>query len=72
MKVTTGRVVGGKIVLDDGTLIEGQTVTVLAPEPGEGFELDEAATQALLASMRQLDEGQFVDGDELLEKLRRS
>jgi len=69
MRITTGKVVGGKIVIDDAPLTEGQSVTVLAPEQGETFELDGKAEAALVAAMRELDSGQALVGDDLLATL---
>ena len=39
MKVATGKVIGGKVVVDDTVLVEGSTVTVLAREDDESFEV---------------------------------
>ena len=39
MLITTGKVLGGIIKLDEKSLPEGAIVTVLAPEGDETFEL---------------------------------
>jgi len=48
MKVITGKVVTGRIVIDGEPLGEGSTVTVLAPEHDETFVLDSQADTTLL------------------------
>jgi hypothetical protein len=69
MRITTGKVVGGKVVIVDAPLAEGQSVTVLAAEEGETFELDSTAEAALLAAMRELDGGEALSGDDLIATL---
>ena len=39
MKIATGKVVGGKVVVDGGPLEEGASVTVLARDGENGFTL---------------------------------
>lgn len=50
MRVTTGRVVNGKIEVADEELVEGMTVTILTPEDSGTFFLGSEAAVALLAS----------------------
>ncbi len=40
MRITTGRVVDGNIVVDGERLEEGATVTVLTPDIDDDFTLD--------------------------------
>jgi redox-sensitive bicupin YhaK (pirin superfamily) len=70
MKVVTGKVVAGQIVIEGEPLEEGATVTVLAPERDETFTLDAQAETALLVAMAEADRGEVVSGEELLRKLR--
>jgi hypothetical protein len=70
MKVITGKVVAGKIVIEGEPLEEGSTVTVLAPERDEVFGLDAEAEAALLAAMAEADRNEVVTGEELLSQLR--
>jgi len=70
MRITTGKVVAGKIVLDDVPLEEGTAVTVLAPESGETFELDPAQEAELLAAIGEIESGLSVDGNALLKSLQ--
>jgi hypothetical protein len=71
MKVATGKVVSGKIVVDGNPFPEGSTVTVLAPEDGEAFELSAEDEVALLAAIEEADRGDVIDGDQFLRDLGR-
>jgi phosphoglycerate dehydrogenase-like enzyme len=70
MRIATGRVVQGKLVLDGDSLEEGATVTVLVPERDETFELTPDEELALAESLDQAARGQFVDAETLLRELR--
>ncbi len=72
MKVVTGKVVAGRIVIEGEPLEEGCTVTVLAPEHDEVFALDVQTEAALLAAMAEADRGEVITGEQLLSKLRDS
>ena len=69
MKVATGKVVSGKIVVDGNPFSEGSTVTILAPEDGEVFELGADDEAALLAAIEEADRGDVIDGDQFLRDL---
>jgi hypothetical protein len=71
MKVTTGTVVDGKVLVEGEALPEGSTVTVLLREDEERFELTPEEEAELLASISDVESGKFISGDELLERLRR-
>jgi len=71
MRVTTGKVVNGKIEVADEELAEGMMVTILAPEDLGAFTLGPEAEAALLASIEEADRGEMISGEELLRKLRR-
>lgn len=71
MKVATGRVVDGKIVLDGEPLAEGSVVTVVAREDDEAFDVSPDEEKALLAAIAQADRGEVVSWEELQERLRR-
>lgn len=71
MRVTTGRVVNGKIEVSDEELAEGMIVTILTPEDNGSFALGTEAEAALLASIEEADRGEVISGDELLRELRR-
>jgi hypothetical protein len=70
MKVVTGKVVAGRIVVEGEPLEEGCTVTVLAPEQGETFVLDSEAETSLLAAMAEGDRNEVITGEQLINKLR--
>ena len=71
MKVATGTVVGGKVLLEGEALPEGSTVTVLLREDEEAFDLTPEEEAELLASIADVESGKFISGDELLKRLRR-
>ena len=71
MRVTTGRVVNGKIEVPDEELAEGMVVTILTPEDRGAFTLGPEAEAALLASIEEADRGEVISGEELLRELRR-
>lgn len=71
MRLITGTVVDGKVVVDGETLAEGETVTVLLSENGETFELGPGEEAELLESIASIERGDFVSGEQLLERLRR-
>lgn len=72
MRVTTGRVVEGRIEVPGESFAEGQAVTVLAPEGDETFSLSPEDEAALLAAMAEGDRGEVVSAEEFLESLGRN
>ena len=68
MKIATGNVVGGEVVVEGGSLEEGAFVTVLARDGGGGFTLF-AEEPELLLSIAEADRGETVFAEEVLEKL---
>jgi hypothetical protein len=71
MKIASGRVLGGKIVFDDPIFVEGMTVTVLAREDNEPFEVSLEMEAALLEAIGEANRGETAGGDEVLTELRR-
>jgi hypothetical protein len=72
MKVATGKVVGGKVVVEGVTLEEGTSVTVLAKDDEGGFTLTPEEEEAeLLLSIAEADRGETVSAEEVLAKLAR-
>jgi hypothetical protein len=53
MKVATGRVVGGKVVLEGEPLPEGAVVTVVARDHEDSFEVAPEEEQALLEAIQR-------------------
>ena len=71
MRVTTGKVVAGRVVVEGPPLEEGATVTVIAAEDAETFELAPAEEAALLAAIAEADQGDLLDGAEKLVRMDR-
>jgi len=71
MQVTTGTVIGGKVVVEGVPLVEGSVVAVLSREPEEPFTLSPEDEDELLAAMAEIERGEFVSADKLLESLRK-
>ena len=71
MKVATGTVIDGKIVVEGELPAEGTKVTVVLREDEETFELTPEQEEELLASIAEIERGDYITGDELLERLRR-
>jgi hypothetical protein len=71
MKVATGRVVGGKVVLEGEPWAEGSVVTVVGRDDEETFDVSPEEERALLEAIAQADRGQVVSWEELREQLRR-
>ncbi len=70
MRIASGKVVSGRVVVEGEPLPEGSALTILAREADETFELDEAAEAELLESIAEADRGQLISAEEVLRKLR--
>jgi hypothetical protein len=71
MKVATGKVIGGKVVLDGVSLEEGTAVTVLAKDDEGGFDLTPEQEAELLLSIAEADRGETVSAEDVLTRLAR-
>jgi len=71
MKVATGKVVDGKVLLEGEPLAEGSIVTVLAQDDDETFDVTPEQEQELLAAMAEAERGEVISWEELREQLRR-
>jgi hypothetical protein len=69
MRIAPGKVVNGRVELDV-ELPEGTSVTVLALEGDETFEVDAETEQMLLQSMAQCEKGQTTPMADLVSELR--
>ena len=69
MRVTTGKVIEGKVVVEGSPLEEGAVVTVLAREAEETFRLTPEEEAELLLSIEEADRGETVSLEEVLAKL---
>ncbi|MFT3665416.1 hypothetical protein [Piscinibacter sp.] len=70
MKLATGSVVDGKIVLEGEALPEGTVVTVLAPEGDGTFLVPPELESELDESIAQSLRGETIPVSEALRKLR--
>ena len=70
MRVATGKVVGGKVVVEGVALAEGTSVTVLVRENDETFEVDPSQERELLRALLEAERGDVTTSDELLKDLR--
>jgi len=71
MQVTTGTVIGGKVVVEGVPLVEGSVVAVLSREPGVPLALSAQDEDELLAAVAEIERGEFISPEELLESLRK-
>lgn len=73
MKVTTGTVVAGKIVVEDPELQDGTNVYIVIrePEDGESVQLSREELAELEAGIAEADRGEVIASDELFRRLRR-
>ncbi|HKR65075.1 MAG TPA: hypothetical protein VJZ00_15180 [Thermoanaerobaculia bacterium] len=69
MKIATGTVTRGTIVIEGEPFAEGEKVTVFSHEGGTPFRVSPEEKRLLLQSMAEADRGDVVDGDELLAEL---
>ena len=69
MRIAPGKVVNGRVELD-AELPEGASVTVLALEGDETFEVSAETEQMLLQSIAQCESGQTTPMADLLSELR--
>jgi hypothetical protein len=70
MQVTTGTVVGGKVVVEGDPLPEGAVVTVLVRDAEETFEVPPELEAELQESIAQLERGETMSAGQLLARLR--
>ena len=72
VKIATGTVTHGTIVVEGEPFTEGEKVTVLSYAVREPFRVSAEEKRLLLESIAQADRGQFVDVDELFAELDES
>ena len=70
MKLATGTIVDGKVVLEGQPFPDGMVVTVLAKDSGDTFELPADLEAELIESLAEADRGETITADELLQRLR--
>lgn len=69
MQVATGTVINGKIVLEGVSLTEGAVVTVVTRGADESFLLTDVQENELLAAMAEIERGDYLSLEELLQSL---
>ncbi len=69
MQVATGTVVNGKIIVEGVSLTEGAVVAVVTRGADETFSLTETQESELLAAMAEIERGEYVTLEELLQSL---
>jgi hypothetical protein len=71
MKIATGRVVNGIVVVEGAALEEGSAVTVLARDDVGGAGLTPEEEAEVLLAIAEADRGEMVSAEEVLTKLAR-
>ena len=72
MKIATGTVQHGQIVVEGQPFSEGEKVTILSYKEERPFQVSPEEKRLLLESVAQANRGEFVDADELLSELDES
>jgi len=72
MRVATGRIIEGKVVVEGEPWTEGSVVTVVARDDKQTFEVSAEEERALMEAIAQADRGQVVSWEALRERLRQS
>jgi hypothetical protein len=71
MRVATGTVVSGKVVLLDSVIADGTDVYVLTRDAEEPPKLSSEELAELEAGIAEADRGDMVSGEEFFKQLRR-
>ena len=71
MRVATGTVVAGQVVLDDAEFIDGTHVVVVSRDREDEVCLSADELAELEAGIAEADRGETISGDELFARLRR-
>lgn len=69
MRVTSGKVSSGQIVVEGEPLPDG-VVTILSRERDESFELDAGAEAEILLSLAEADRGELIPAEDVLRTFR--
>ena len=71
MQIAIGTVVNGKIVVEGVPLVEGAVVAVVSRGADEVFRLSPDDESELAAAIAEIERGEFISADELLESLKK-
>ena len=70
MKILTAKYINGRLDLPEGSLNEGDVVTILVADEEEQFSLTPEETSRFESAIAQANKGESTDGWNLLEELR--
>lgn len=70
MRIASGTVRSGHIVIEGEPIPDGSAVTVLIRDSDETFELDSATEAELLVSLAEADRGELIPGEDVLRGIR--
>ena len=71
MRVASGTVVAGQVVLDDSKFIDGTQVVVISRDEETDVRLSAEEMAELEAGTAEADRGDMISGEELFARLRR-
>lgn len=71
MKIVTGKIVDGQIVVEGTPFDEGAIVTIFSRDGDEPFSLNAEQEAELLLSMDEADRGDLISASDLLKSLQR-
>ncbi len=71
MRIASGTVVSGRIVLDESEFIDGTRVVVVSQDRDEEVRLSPDELAELEAGIAEADRGETISGDELFARLSR-
>ena len=71
MQIAIGTVVNGKIVVEGVPLVEGAVVAVVSRGADVVFRLSPDDESELAAAIAEIERGEFISADELLESLKK-
>lgn len=70
MRVATGTVISGQVILDDSVIADGTDVYVLTRDTDEAPMLSPEELAELEAGLAEVDRGDMISGDEFFKHLR--
>ena len=70
MRVATGKVIDGRVVVEGAAFDEGAVVTILARDDDETFDLSPEQEAELLIAIAEAERGEVIPADQLLKNLR--
>lgn len=71
MTIVPGRVVNGRIEVDGGVALRDGTPVEVSIPAGDEYDLTEEQEAEIEASIAEIERGEYVDGDEIIQELRR-